>query len=116
MPGQRFSSWLRPLLTLVGLAGVLSLAACGGGNGSPSEVVNGGGVTPLVITPSVATTYSGNPFVFTVTGGKGPYTIISSDQAALPVVGTLNDNALIVVPGNVGADTPVTLQRVQHYR
>ena len=107
MPGQRFSSWLRPLLTLVGLAGVLSLAACGGGNGSPASI--GGGVSPLVITPSVATAYSGNPFVFTVTGGKQPYTIISSDQAALPVVGTLNDNALIVVPGSVGADTPVTL-------
>ena len=107
MLGQRFSSWLRPLLTLVGLAGVLSLAACGGGNGSPSTI--GGGVSPLVITPSVATAYAGNPFTFTVTGGKQPYTIISSDQAALPVVGTLDGNVLVIVPGNVGADTPVTL-------
>ena len=109
MPGYRLTTWLRPLLTLVALAGALSLAACGGGNGAPSQVINGGGVAPLAITPSTATAYSGNPFVFTVTGGKLPYTIITSDQAALPVVGTLNDNALIVVPGNVGTDTPVIL-------
>jgi len=109
MPGHRLTTWLRPLLTLVALAGALSLAACGGGNGAPSQVNNGGGVTPLAITPSVATTYSGNPFTFTVTGGTQPYTIISSDQAAMPVVGTLDGNVLVVVPGKVGADTPVTL-------
>src|SRR6476469_11252870 len=109
MPGHRLTTWLRPLLTLVALAGALSLAACGGGNGAPSQVINGGGVTPLAITPSVATTYSGNPFTFTVTGGTQPYTIISSDQAAMPVVGTLDGNVLVVVPGKVGADTPVTL-------
>jgi hypothetical protein len=109
MPGYRLTTWLRPLLTLVALAGALSLAACGGGNGAPSQVINGGGVTPLAITPSVATTYSGNAFTFTVTGGTQPYTIISSDQAAMPVVGTLDGNVLVVVPGKVGADTPVTL-------
>jgi hypothetical protein len=109
MPGYRMTAWLRPLLTLAALAGVLSLAACGGGNGAPSQVINGGGVTPLSITPASATTYSGNPFTFVVTGGTQPYTVISSDQAALPVVGTLTGNTLIVVPGNVGVDTPVTL-------
>jgi hypothetical protein len=108
MPGHRLATWLRPLLTLVALAGVLSLAACGGGNGAPNNPYQGG-VGPLTITPSTATTYSGNPFVFTVTGGTQPYTILSSDQAVLPVVGTLNGNVLTIVPGNVGADTPVTL-------
>ena len=108
MPGHRFSSWLRPLLTLVGLAGVLSLAACGGGNGAPNNPYQGG-VGPLTITPSIATTYSGNPFVFTVTGGAQPYTILSSDQAAIPVAGTLSDNTLVIVPSTVGTDTPVTL-------
>lgn len=108
MPGLRLSAWLRPLLTLAALAGVLSLAACGGGNGAPNNPYQGG-VGPLAITPAVATAYSGNPFVFTVTGGSQPYTILSSDQAALPVVGTLNENTLVVVPGNVGADTAVTL-------
>src|SRR6478672_1497271 len=108
MPGSRLTAWLRPLLTLVALAGVLSLAACGGGNGAPNNPFQGG-VGPLAITPAVATTYSGNPFVFTVTGGTQPYTIISSDQAVLPVVGTLNGNTLVITPNSVGADTAVTL-------
>ena len=108
MPRSRLAAWLRPLLTLAALAGVLSLAACGGGNGAPNNPFQGG-VGPLAITPSVATTYSGNPFVFTVTGGTHPYTILSSDQAVLPVVGTLNGNTLVITPNSVGADTAVTL-------
>jgi hypothetical protein len=108
MPGYRFAAWLRPLLNLAALAGVLSLAACGGGNGAPNNPFQGG-AGPLAISPSVANLYSGNPFVFAVTGGNGPYAITSSDQAVLPVVGVLDGNTLVVTPGNVGADTPVTL-------
>src|SRR4029077_4723981 len=103
MPGYRLSAWLRPLLTLAALAGVFSLAACGGGSGAPSQ--QGGTLTPVTIPPDTATTYSGNPFTFLVAGGKQPYTVLTSDQVALPVVGTLTGNTLIVVPGNVGADT-----------
>src|SRR6185312_15327500 len=109
MPGYRLTAWLRPLLTLAALAGVLSLAACGGGNGSPSQVINGGGVTPLTVTRSTATAFSGVPFTFLISGGSQPYTILSSDQTVLPVVGTLNGNALVVVPTSVGSDTAVTL-------
>ena len=108
MPGLRLSAWLRPLLTLAALLGVLSLAACGGGNGAPNNPFQGG-AGPLTITPSTANLYAGQPFVFTVTGGNGPYTIISNDQAVLPVVGTLDGNTLVVTPNSVGADSPVTL-------
>ena len=108
MPGYRFAAWLRPLLNLAALTGVLSLAACGGGGGAPNNPYEGG-AGPLAISPSVANLYSGNPFVFAVTGGNGPYAITSSDQAVLPVVAILDGNTLVVTPGNVGADTPVTL-------
>ncbi len=109
MPGYPLTTWLRPLLTLVALAGVLSLAACGGGNGAPSQVINGGGGAPLSITPATATAYSGTPFTFLITGGTRPYAILTSDQSALPVVGTLDGDTLVVVPGSVGTDTPATL-------
>src|SRR5690348_13418671 len=109
MPGYRLTAWLRPLLTLAAMAGVLSLAACGGGNGAPSQVVGGGTATPLTITPSTATAYSGTPTTFLISGGTPPYTILTSDQTALPVVGTLQGNTLVVVPGAVGNDTTVTM-------
>ena len=108
MPGHRLTAWLRPLLTLAALAGVLSLAACGGGNGAPNNPYQGG-TGPLTVQPSTATVYSGVPFVFAVTGGTRPYAVVSSDQVALPVAQALDDNNLVVVPGTGGSDTPVTL-------
>ena len=51
MPGYRVSAWLRPLLTMATILGVLSLAACGGGGGAPNNPYKGG-VGPLTITPS----------------------------------------------------------------
>lgn len=108
MPGYRLSAWLRPLLTLAALAGVLSLAACGGGNGAPNNMFQAGG-GPLSITPATGTAYSGNPFTFVVSGGSQPYTVLSSDQSVVPVAGTLNGNLLVVVPASVGADTAVSI-------
>src|SRR5690349_882342 len=109
MPGHRLTAWLRPLLTLAAMAGVLSLAACGGGNGSPSQVLNNGGPAPLSLTPTTGVAYSGNPFTFLISGGTAPFAVLSSDQTIVPVVGTLSANALVVVPSAVGVDTPVTI-------
>ena len=109
MPGHRLTAWLRPLLTLAAMAGVLSLAACGGGGGSPSQVINGGTPAPLAITPTAGVAYSGTPFTFLISGGTAPFAVLSSDQTIVPVVGTLSGNALVIVPSTVGADTTVTI-------
>ncbi len=108
MPGYRFAAWLRPLLNLAALAGVLSLAACGGGNGAPNNPFQGG-AGPLAISPSVANLYSATRTPLSSEVMRSPYAITSSDQAVLPVVGVLDGNTLVVTPGNVGADTPITL-------
>ncbi|MDE2208734.1 MAG: hypothetical protein KGJ99_03305 [Betaproteobacteria bacterium] len=107
MPGYRVTAWLRPLLTLAALAGVLSLAACGGGNGAPNNPYQPG-AGPLTITPTTATGYSGVPFMFSVTGGTAPYSVISSDSVILPVTSGVSGNSLVVVPGNVVAATSVS--------
>ena len=107
MLANRLSGWLRPLLTLAALAGVLSLAACGGGNGAPNNPYQPG-AGPLTVTPATGTGYSGVPFTFSVTGGTAPYSVISSDSVILPVTSGVSGNSLVVVPGNVTATTPVS--------
>lgn len=89
-------------LALLALAGVTS---CGSGavSGPPASG------TALSISPAIATLYSDQPTVFVITGGTGTYIVTSSDQAAVPVVGTFTGNSLVVVPNPVIADTPVTL-------
>jgi hypothetical protein len=105
MPGYRLTTWLRPLLTLVALAGALSLAACGGGNGSPASIGSTGTV-PLAVLPSAPTVYSGTPATLAVSGGQGPFAVFSSDQSILAVP-TSTDGSFTVSPGSVGADTTV---------
>ena len=105
MPGHRLTAWLRPLLTLAAMAGVLSLAACGGGNGSPSSI----GSTPsvaLAVLPAAPTVYSGTPVTLTVSGGQGPFALFSSDQSVLAVP-LSTDGSFVITPGVVSTDTTV---------
>jgi hypothetical protein len=90
-------------LALLALA---TLASCSGAVSGPAVVVNTG---PLAITPAAATLYTDLPTTFVVTGGTGSYLITSSDQAVVPIAGAFTGSVLTVVPGPVGADTPVTL-------
>jgi len=105
MPGYRLTAWLRPLLTLAAMAGVLSLAACGGGGGSPSQNNSSGSVT-LAVLPASPTVYSGTPGSLTVSGGRGPYTVFSSDQTVLQVPSTTS-GTFAITPGTVSQDTTV---------
>ncbi|HLX29357.1 MAG TPA: hypothetical protein VKV24_12815 [Casimicrobiaceae bacterium] len=105
MPGFRPTAWLRPLLTLAAIAGVLSLAACGGGNGAPSQ--NNAVSTPLSVLPATASVYSGTPVTLTVSGGTPPYSAFSADQSILPVQQNVSGNSITIVPNQVTADTEV---------
>ena len=89
---------------LLGLV-VLELAACSGAVSSGPAASSG----PIVVSPATAVLYSELPTTFTITGGNGNYIVTSSDQNVLPVAGTTTNNAFVVVPNDVGADTPVTL-------
>ncbi|MGH8803009.1 MAG: hypothetical protein ACREX6_12025, partial [Casimicrobiaceae bacterium] len=104
---NRPTGWLRPLLTLVALAGALSLAACGGGGGSPNNPYQPGGGA-LTITPANASGYSDVPFELTISGGTPPYTAVSSDSALLSVPSNASGTSLVVLPGNVAAATSVS--------
>jgi hypothetical protein len=107
MPGHRLTAWLRPLLTLAALAGVLSLAACGGGNGSPASIGSTPSI-PLAVLPAAPTVYSGTPATLTVSGGQGPYALFSSDQSVLAVP-VSTDGSFLVTPGVVSTDTTVQI-------
>ncbi len=101
------TAWMRSLAGLFALIGVLGLGACGGGGGAPNPTFNPN--TVLAISPPVATVYPNTPVTFVLSGGRKPYTIFSSDQAALPALGTLSGNVFTLVPNPVSADVLVSL-------
>jgi len=104
------TAWLRPFMTLAALAAVLSLAACGGGNGAPNNMFDTSNQTlPLSVFPATSNVFAGTPATLTVTGGTGPFTVFSSDESIVPVPQGVSGNTLTIVPNRVGADTPVTL-------
>lgn len=85
----------------------LALVSCGSGAVSaPSTPATPG---PLAITPGSATLYSELPTSFVISGGTPPYFVTSSNQAAVPVIGTVTGSSFTVVPNPVATETPVTL-------
>ena len=80
------------------LAASLLLAACGGGG--PSLNPNQGG--PISASPENGTFYAGEPATITVSGGRKPYAITSSEPGILPVPAIVNANSFEVIPNNPG--------------
>ena len=103
---RHFAVWARTLAGLVALAGLIGLSGCGGGSGAPDNVFNSPG--NLAIQPTALTAYSGTPATVTVSGGTPPYTVVWSDQSALPVQSNGGDT-FTVFPNAVATATSVTL-------
>jgi hypothetical protein len=100
------AAWLRTLASFVALAGVMALSACGGGSGAPNAVLNPSAVSLL---PEELVAYEGTPATLTISGGKAPFTIASSNQSVLPLSQPVNGSSIPLLPNNVDADTPVTI-------
>ena len=105
------AAWLRPLLGMFAIAGVLALSACGGGSGAPNNPYAPGPTAPgpLTVLPADATVYSGMPTTLTITGGVGPYFAFSSNTAVLPVTQAVPGNTVLLLASNVAAATTVVI-------
>jgi hypothetical protein len=105
------SNWLRPTFALCALAGLLALGGCGGGSGAPNNPFAPGPVTvgPLFVLPPTAVVYSHTPATLQVSGGATPYQAFSSNSAVLPVAQNVDTGVVVLIPGEVAADTPVII-------
>src|ERR1700674_4960267 len=105
------SNWLRPTLALCVLAGLLALAGCGGGSGAPNNPFAPGPVKvgPLFLLPANAVVYSHTATTLQVSGGATPYQAFSSNSGVLPAAQNVDTGVVVLVPGEVAADTPVII-------
>jgi hypothetical protein len=95
----KFHSLRRALLAGVfaSLAATL-LGSCGGGGAAQSA--QGGAV--VTILPNTGTIYAGVPYSFTITGGRAPYFLGSSEPVLLPVPQQISGNTFTAVAANPG--------------
>lgn len=110
MVEHRLTAWLRPVLWFVASAGLLGLAACGGG-GSPNNPYAPGPTKPpaLVVQPSPINIFPGTPATLTITSGTAPFTVFSDTAAVLPVAQAVSGNTIVLLANQVAAATTVIL-------
>jgi hypothetical protein len=105
------NKWLRRVLALCTLAGLLALGGCGGGSGAPNNPFAPGPVAvgPLFLLPPTEVVYSHTAATLQVSGGAPPYQAFSSNPAVLPVTQNVTAAVVVLIPSDVAADTPVVV-------
>ena len=84
---------------------LLTLSGCGGGSSSSTPVVP----STLLAGPTTFIAFGNTPNTIGITGGKGPFTVVSSNPAIAPVTAAISGASFTFTPANVSAPTPVTL-------
>lgn len=105
------ASLLRLILSWLALLGVLTLTACGGGNGAPNNPYTAKPVAPPVLTvePVSITVYAGQPATVTITSGAAPFFAYSDNPGVLPVTQTVAGASVPLLANSVQASTQVTI-------
>ena len=93
-------------LALCALASTLVLGLSGCGGSSSSTPVTS---STLLAGPATFVAFGNTPNTVGITGGKGPFTVVSSNAAVLPVTAQVNGASFTFTPTNVAVATPVTL-------
>jgi hypothetical protein len=111
MVNRRLTAWLQGTLALIGIAGTLLLAGCGGGSGAPNNpyVPPPPVIPPLTLLPSAITVYPGTPATVTISGGVAPYRAFSSDGTTLPIASAVGSDTIVLSANPVSGSQNVTL-------
>lgn len=94
-------------LALGALASTMALAlvGCGGSSSSSTPVTS----STLLASPATFVAFGNTPNTVGITGGKGPFTVLSSNPTLLPVTATVTGASVTFTPNNVTGNTAVTL-------
>ena len=84
---------------------VVTLSGCGGGSSSSTPTVS----STLLANPATFVAFGNTPNTVGITGGKGPFTVVSSNPAVVPVTAAISGASFTFTSTNVNAATPVTL-------
>ena len=96
------SSFRKLTTALFALAASALVASCGGGGATATQAGGSVQIQPLV----GATFYAGVPSRITVSGGRMPYAMSSSEPQILEVPAEFNGHFLDVIPNNPGVVDP----------
>ena len=111
MVERRLTAWLRTALALLGIAGIVTLAGCGGGSGAPNNpYLPPPPIIPdLKLYPAVATAYPGVPLTLTVYGGVPPYRAFTTNATVLPVANLVSGDTIVLLANPVSELTVVNV-------